>query len=63
MSLKNAYLIILGSFVWLIGGIFVYGRIIAPQTGSSLGHILFLGILVGFSIIFLAGTAVLAGAK
>ncbi len=63
MSLNKAYLIILASFVWLIGGIFVYGRVIAPPTGSSLAAVLFWGLWAGFSVIFLTGTAVWAGAK
>ena len=62
MSLKRAYLLILAAFVWLIlGGVIT--SLINPPTPSAFANVLFGGLLITFIVIFLAGSAVWAGAK
>jgi hypothetical protein len=57
MTLKRAFLIILGSFVWLIGFALLDGALSDPHHSGPLD--LFMPIaLVGFSLLFLAGFAV-----
>jgi Kef-type K+ transport system membrane component KefB len=62
MSLKKAYLIILASFVWLVGMGTLF-NVIAPPSNSALANALGGSMLLGFAVIFLVGTAVWAGAK
>jgi hypothetical protein len=62
MTLKKAYLLILAAFVWLILGATVF-NVVNPRADSVLGNVMGWGLLAGFSILFLAGTAVWAGAK
>ncbi len=62
MPLKNAYLIVAASFLWLIGGMAIFNRI-DPPAQSPLCHFLVWTVLAGFGVIFLAGTGVWAGAK
>ena len=62
MSLKKAYLIILASFVWLIGMGSLF-NLLAPPSDSTLANVLGGSMLLGFAAIFLVGTAVWAGAK
>lgn len=62
MSLRRAYLIILASFIWLIGAGALF-NVIHPPTNSPLAHALGWGMLIGFAAIFLVGTVVWAGAK
>lgn len=60
MPLKNAYLIVAASFLWLIGGMAIFNRI-DPPAQSPLCHFLVWTVLAGFGVIFLAGTGVWAG--
>lgn len=62
MTLPKAYLLILGAFIWLVlcGVLF---SIVNPPTTSTLADVLGWSMLLGFSLIFLAGTSVWAGAK
>jgi len=62
MTLKKAYLIILVSFAWLIGGAVLF-QLINPSTQSASAHLLGWGMLLGFAAIFLVGATVWAGAK
>ncbi|MEX2139162.1 MAG: hypothetical protein WD894_07875 [Pirellulales bacterium] len=61
--MKRAYLFILASFVWLIGGGIAISAFLDPKDESSLSDILMWSLLIGFSILFLIGTALWSRAK
>lgn len=59
----RAFLVILASFVWLIGGGFAVSAFHDPKDKSNLPDIVLWTLLIGFSILFLLGTALWAKAK
>jgi uncharacterized membrane protein len=63
MTLRRAYLIIVLSFVWLIGAGILGGLMLAPNDPHHLADIVFPIVIGGFLIGILAGFGVWAGAK
>jgi len=61
--MKRAFLFILVSFIWLIGGIGAISAFLEPNDNSGMLDILMWTILIGFAILFLIGTALWSKAK
>src|SRR5262249_23671310 len=57
LPMKRAYLFILASFVWLIGGGIAIAALLDPKPGEGLPDAVFWGIFAVFAILFLIGTA------
>jgi hypothetical protein len=62
MSKNKSYLVLLASFLWLFGGIMLF-EVANPTPESTLADVIGWGMLLGFAALFLAATAIWAGAK
>ena len=62
MTLKKAFLIILVSFVWLIGSLFVIAAIDHYTEVDMPGETMLVS-FIGFYVLFVCGAGVWAGAK
>ena len=61
--MKRAFLVILASFVWLIGGGFAISPFVDSQDKSGLTPLLMWSLLFGWVTLFMIGSALWAKAK
>lgn len=62
-SMKRALLVILASFVWLIGGAIAIGLSFDAEDRSGLSDVMVVSLLVGWLILLMIGSALWSKAK